>query len=400
MTALQRRVFDLVLFNENDADMVPLRISELSDVVDVMVFAETEYSHGTGRRKALSFNRSWLDEAPFAYYRPILGFDNISRECTEEAILNNPQQLKNRRKRTGKNWAARCRESYSRNELGRFYDELGGGSDDWAMISDADEVPRAKAVSLLRKTIIAKTKPVDSVFYPGWMQNRSWSGIRIRLINLLPVVSFGAIHHFKYTLGCERRWIRPGATWLKGPVAIHGSLLRYTGTQAARTLDGCFWAGYRHSCGPALVHRVFANASWHMSSLSGGVLGHLRKMRDNAATAYYTAEQKRPAFVIARADKCLHGETTAMSEQQQRARRQGFATHYERTPWGPGRPLPQYPDVPKYVMMALYHGHLQHFLSWNSSSNRISTVGFGEIIYNAQPTQLAGFVSEKTVRTT
>ena len=63
------RLFDLVLFNHVDHELVPMRIAELRGFVDVMGFAETEYTHSTGERKQLKFETEWLAEAPFAHYQ-------------------------------------------------------------------------------------------------------------------------------------------------------------------------------------------------------------------------------------------------------------------------------------------------------------------------------------------
>lgn len=52
-------------------------------------------------------------------------------------------------------------------------------------------------------------------------------------------------------------------------------------------------------------------------------------------------------------------------------RKGGAARGYMPTPWGLGRPLPVYPDVPRYIERALAEGRMRHFLSWNTSDHSI-----------------------------
>ena len=88
--------------------------------------------------------------------------------------------------------------------------------------------------------------------------------------------------------------------WVKGPVAVTGATLRRFGAQAVRTHEGCVDSipGVELGCEPiarwcvlaslriitieapsAFDRRYAPNASWHLSSLSGGVRGHLSKLR-------------------------------------------------------------------------------------------------------------------------
>jgi len=208
---------------------------------------------------------------------------------------------------------------------------LGGRADDVVMISDADEMPRAAAMDAVRKLVR--------------------SGSRTCL-------SLGAIHHFKYTVRCERSWRaeHPGATWLKGPTAVTGAFLRESGGQSVRTMDGCVEVGYRGKCVGPLKRAALANASWHMSSMSGGADGVVRKMEDNAANALYDGNRTLflTSTVRARAQNCLHGENTKSKG----------ASSYERTRWSRNL-MPRYPDVPQALEDAFRERRMLHFLGWD-----------------------------------
>ena len=393
VAAAPRRLLDLVLFNHVDQDLVPLRIAELRGHVDLMGFAETEYTHSTGERKPLRFKSEWLTGAPFVHYRPIRALANVTSECNIRALAAHPQNTWLRRKKQGPQWVNRCRESFSRNALGQLFEELGGGDDDWALISDADEIPRPAALAVLRKLMhqIKPTKCWLRMPPAGMAPNRSEAFIRRQIMHRLPAVSLGAIHHFKYTVGCERPWRLPGATWLKGPIAVPGALLKTVGAQSARTFDGCFWSGWRNSCRD-ISRRAISNASWHMSSLSGGFEGHLQKMRENSAHALYTNDSRtnqfEPRFVLERALQCQHGEDQTLKVKAAKASRKGLALHYLPTPWGQGRPLPRYPDVPMSVQRALSEGRLRHFLGWNTTTAAAEGAGvepLGQALYLSDP---------------
>ena len=104
-------------------------------------------------------------------------------------------------------------------------------------------------------------------------------------------------------------------------------------------MDGCIEAGYGPAkCFGPLKRAALANASWHMSSMSGGVEGVVRKMTDNAANALYDGNRTLflTSTVADRAQNCRHGEN---------ARSSGAAS-YERTRWSSSL-LPRYPDVPR-----------------------------------------------------
>ena len=333
----KRRIWDLVLFSEADRELAPLRIKELTGKVDVIVFAETEFRFADGLPKASAFDPAWLSmgthEGPqVRYFRiPAAGL-----EACKASALNPGGSTKVRDNRLRKRAGlvnSKCRESFGRNGLTQAFVELGGAARDIVMISDADEMPRAEAMDLLRKM----TPPGSHT-----------------------CVHLGAVHHFKYTLRCERGWRAgsPGATWLKGPTAVTGAFLRETGAQSVRTLDGCIEAGYGPGkCHGPLKRAAIANASWHMSSMSGGVEGVVRKMKDNAANALYDRNLTLflKSTVSERAQHCRHGENAKSSG----------ATSYERTLWSRDL-LPRYPHVPSALEQAFRERKLMHFLGWDT----------------------------------
>ena len=340
------RIFDLVLFSAADRDLVPLRIQELRDKVDVIVLAESEFRFSDGQPKPSNFDPKWLDIAKEAradvrHFK--IGYTGL--EACKVSALKPGGSTKviagaKMRKRPGL-LPAKCRESFGRNGLVQAFNELGGTEDDIALISDADEIPRAESMKLVRKLTSGRM-----------------------------ATSLGAIHHFKYTLRCERGWRpkSPGATWLKGPVATTGRYLRAAGAQSIRTPDGCVEVGVVPHCYGNLNRVAIANASWHMSSLSGGVEGVVRKMRDNAANALYdkNATLFLHSTVQQRAQGCKHGENSNSKGAQD----------YERTPWGKNL-APRYPDVPSSLEKAFSRRELLHFLSWETAPGaRAPTFGW------------------------
>lgn len=327
----ERRLWDLVLFSEADRELAPLRIRELAGKVDVIVFAETAFRFANGEPKPSAFDMSWLALGPHVRYYRIRpdGLEACSVAATRPGGVTRVHD--NRlRKRAGL-VKSKCRESFGRNALTQAFNELGGAPEDVVMISDADEMPRAAALDALRRMAPPRSETC---------------------------VHLGAVHHFKYTVRCERGWRagHPGATWLKGPTAATGALLRKVGAQSVRTMDGCIEAGYGPArCVGPLRRAALANASWHMSSMSGGVTGVVRKMEDNAANALYDGNRTLflTSTVSERAQHCRHGENT----------RSAGAASYERTPWGITL-LPRYPNVPLALEEAFREHRLLHFLDW------------------------------------
>ena len=345
VSKVERRLWDLVLFSEADRDLVPLRIHELAGKVDVMVFAETEFRFATGEPKPSAFDPAWLSLGSHVRYYKIRA---TGLEACDAKRLKRGGKTQVRDQRLYKRKGlvnSKCRESFGRFALTQAFVELGGAPNDIVMISDADEMPRAAAMDVLRTMV-----------QPGGRT----------------AFHLGAIHHFKYTLRCERGWRagHPGATWLKGPTSVNGAFLREIGAQSVRTMDGCIEAGYGPAkCIGPIKRAALANSSWHMSSMSGGVEGVVRKMSDNAANALYDKNATLFLYstVRARAQDCLHGEN---------AKSKG-AANYERTRWGP-RFAPRYPDVPAALERALGERKLPHFLGWGEED------GGGELRWDVE----------------
>ena len=171
----ERRLWDMVLFSEADRELAPLRILELAGKVDVIVFAETEFRFADGEPKPSAFDMRWLELGPHVrYYR----IRRAGIEACLPSALRKTTHVHDTRLFKRKGLASpKCRESFGRNALTQAFVELGGATDDVVMISDADEMPRAAAMDELRK-----------MASPG---SRT-------------CVHLGAVHHFKYTVRCER----------------------------------------------------------------------------------------------------------------------------------------------------------------------------------------------------
>ena len=148
------RLFDLVLFSPGaDDDMRKLRLMEIAGHVDQIIFAHTTFLFRDGSQ------RLWNRTGP-------VSTKNMSSHITDYAIVGDRElqgcdilelEKGNRRQRAAsvffKTKAAFCRESFARNALGRAFVEAGGTPDDWALISDADEIPSAAALQELRKQL-------------------------------------------------------------------------------------------------------------------------------------------------------------------------------------------------------------------------------------------------------
>ena len=334
---VEQRIWDMVLYSEADRELVPLRIAELAGKVDFIVFAETEFRFANGELKPSAFDMKWLELGPHVRYYRIrrTGLELCAASALKIGGSTHVHDA-GLRKRAGL-VNSKCRESFGRNALTQAFDELGGRNDDIVMISDADEMPRAAALEILRRMVSPSSR---------------------RCLHL------GAVHHFKYTLRCERGWRAgaPGATWLKGPTVTTGGYLREVGAQSVRTMDGCVEAGYGPAkCVGPLKRFAIANASWHISSMSGGVEGVVRKMRDNAANAMYDGNEMlfMKQTVVGRANACKHGES---------AKSRG-AANYDRTPWNRDM-LPRYPSVPLALENAFHRHELMHFLGWEDAGDR------------------------------
>ena len=335
------RVFDLVLFSDADKELVPLRIAEMRDAAHLIVFAETDYLFSTGKPKNRSaFDPAWLALAPNVRNFTIKAYPGLEG-CARETLIKNQKKHKEWKRLFNRHgmMQAKCQESFGRNALLAAFRAYGGQPNDVALISDADEIPRAAAMP----------KVVSMATRAG---RKRWP------------VSLGAVHHFKYSVGCERGWrkVHPGATWLKGPTATTGAFLSELGAQPVRTMDGCVEVaspGVTARCEIPTRRQAIANASWHLSSVSGGLHGTLRKMNDNAANVLYRLPSLfHPNHVLSRALDCRHGEKATTHA----------AKDYWHTPWNRDN-VPRYPDVPRSLEAAFRRGELDHFLGWRTQTN-------------------------------
>ena len=308
----QHRIFDLVLIN-HEYDLAAIRAKEIGDCVDKIIFAQPTFNFATGEpvRSRPPFPARLLSMHPNVIFYPIEP-TGLESSCM------------------GRAKTAWCRESFARNALLQAFDELGGHDDDVIFISDADEIPRASAVDSLRIKILAR-QPV--------------------------LHQLTSIHHFKYSLHCEER-----SAWQKGPVAIDAWRAREIGSNAVRLSKppNCVASGYRSSCGKPHIawHRV-ANASWHMSSLSGGIEGHIFKLRSNSETIVSNnlLDEEHVRWRMARCHDHLG------RDKNQRRNSQSW---YSITRWGTAQ-LPSYPDVPQVVDKLLKSGRFLHYLSNGTS---------------------------------
>jgi hypothetical protein len=296
--------------------MALVRIKEIGACVDKMAFVQPSFSFGTGEAVA-DRPRFPLELAQRASARTDLvsihsvGGASVDRECANLSARG-----------LALPW---CRQSFARNALFEAFQRLGGGDDDVALISDADELPRAPALQQLR----ARLRGDDEVdLGPG-------------------VWSLAAPRTFHYSFHCE-----DPSEWVLGPRAVLGSVLRMYGAQAVRLGNRylCWPSGYHASCPERRrpPHRVryqtISNGSWHLSSVSGGVRGHLRKVRDNSfrVAASLLAEEE----VVRRAQHCHdHLGRDGRTPNPHRP-------YFTPTAWSATN-LPSYPVVPSVVDDAL-----------------------------------------------
>ena len=308
----RHRIFDLVLMN-HEYDLAAIRAKEIGDCVDQIIFAQPTFHFSTGEpvRRRPPFPARLLSMHPNVIFYPIepTGLESSCMGAAKTA------------------W---CRESFARNALLQAFDELGGHDDDVIFISDVDEIPRASAVDSLRSKILAR-QPV--------------------------LHKLTSIHHFKYSFHCEER-----SVWQKGPVAIDAWKAREIGSNAVRLNQPpyCVASGYRSSCGkPHIAWQRVANASWHMSSLSGGIEGHIFKLRSNSETiaSNNLLDEEHVRWRMARCHDHLGRDKNSGPNAQ---------SWFSITRWSTAQ-LPSYPDVPQVVDKLMKSGRFLHYLSNGTS---------------------------------
>jgi hypothetical protein len=316
-------VFDLVLFN-HEYDTVPIRLAELGGLVDAVIFAQTAFTFSSGERKEVRFPVLRGDEAKLVR-RAVLNATPAACWTARHAGNFHPP-LKGARSSSKLPW---CIQSAVRNMLGVLFTRAGGTDDDWALISDADEIASGDMVAKLRH-----------------MDPRMSRGVLV----------LNSIHHFKYTLRCAEV-----GTFTRGPIAISGAVLRQLGAQRAR--DGgrrsCIPVGHHGSCG-RVARRPQPATSWQFSNF-GGVESLKYKLKTNSFAA--TAQLLDDTLVLEREHKC--------KDHLDRGPEYDFNV----TGWDL-RHLPRAPDVPRYLETELARGKYKHFLDISAPADRKwSTVG-------------------------
>ena len=344
------RVFDLVLFSPQ-ADLIVRRIreEEVGGAVDVMVFAQTAFQFVDGREPArvltpAASKRASRMDPPMNVLQGCRQ-SNISdyiisptaemRKC--ENVDDTLAQTEQGITKSQRSW---CYQSYARNALGEAFVRFGGRPSDLALISDADEVPRASAIQAIRKNYITTgTLPAT-------------------------VVRLGAVHNLIFGLSCERiEYGGAGQRWAKGPIVVTGADLLRHGAQFLRTTSGCMPVGFNayctckgrpnaHTCTykDRLKETTVGNASWHLSSV-GGVSTVQRKITEgfaitNSVMAQVMAarmEEPSAPSTSLNLSSCLELWFSIYPKKR---------TKMVLTPWAASGSLPMYPDVPRVVAIA------------------------------------------------
>lgn len=325
MQAPPPRIFDLVLLN-HEYDLAELRVDELAPFVHAHVFVQPTFRFNSDIPHARPPFPAALRARPAVFHMEVdLPVSMVARTC--------------------ETW---CRESFARNELGRAFVRFGGRDVDYAVVSDADEIPRREVFeALLSKhgsaASIALTRAHSgSGAHAGGLhlpQLLRWRTAQ-RNESRQRLLALTSIHHFKYTLRCEER--PPYAQWTLGPKLLVGRLLRAIGSQAARDIRSpfCVAVGYHASCsrgldGSGRPAATLQNASWHLSSMSGGVVGHAYKMEANSDRVLHRHDLSTLREVRRREANCL--------DHLDRPRA------FRATGWNASRLVPTYPDVPRHM---------------------------------------------------
>ena len=212
-------VIDAVLFTD-EIDILELRLNELAPVVDKFVIMEATSAHGSGKsRKPCLIDK--LDEP---WIRP------FSDKIIYEIIDLKPPYTDGI-----SGWA---RENFHRDALMAPVLEVSTSPDDIIIVSDADEIPRARAIQ-------------------GYLANKP------------PGVTLLRLDHYFYNVNCY------GGIWMRSSI---GALKDY---QAM----GGFQAPRGH-LGDVIERQVMAvgNAGWHFSSFFD--VPRLREKLANFAHAF------------------------------------------------------------------------------------------------------------------
>lgn len=212
------KVIDAILF-AGELDILEIRLNELNSVVDAFVIVEAEEMHGSAKKRTASLN---LDAPWIQPFRPKIYYNVLS-------WLQPPYT-------DGESgWA---RENYHRNSLLHPVLDASTSPDDVVIVSDADEIPRARAIK-------------------GYLQNKP------------PGVALLRLDHYFYNVNCY------GGIWMRSSI---GSLRDYEAM-------GGFQAPRGH-LGDVIERQVIAlgNAGWHFSSFFD--VPRLREKLENFAHSF------------------------------------------------------------------------------------------------------------------
>lgn len=141
------RVFDCFPFF-NEIDILSLRLHELDSAVDCFVIVESNEMHGSARTKAPVFESEACRKviAPFLHKIFYMLLDKLQPEYTDA--------------RSG--WQ---RENFQRAALMKPIKALRAKSDDIIIVSDCDEIPRARVVSACRNSNLTSIHKLNLDFF-------------------------------------------------------------------------------------------------------------------------------------------------------------------------------------------------------------------------------------------
>ena len=321
----RQRIFDLTIYNHEDLALW-MRSKELVNAsVDQTIMIQTAFTFNGAQKKAFKSDAPELDPQ-FAKRVQRVVLERPPPMCFADIYAKPVVSLKGTSNATMVPW---CVQSAVRNSLGLAFVRAGGRPNDWAIISDADEVPTAAAVESLRDL------PVRKKF----------------------VYRMGLTRNFRYTLRCTAP-NAPVGQWTAGaPVAVPGHVLLDMGAQRARDYGArsCVRMGYRGTCG-RLKRSLIENASWHFSSF-GSPESQMHKMQSNSYQ--YPTELFDAKLLRDRQRRCLPAVANSVIKELTKGQGRGY--RMTRTEWGPAS-LPRYPDVPKCLEDELARGGLPHLL--------------------------------------
>jgi beta-1,4-mannosyl-glycoprotein beta-1,4-N-acetylglucosaminyltransferase len=214
------KVIDAILFTD-ELDILEIRLNELDAVVDAFVIVEAQEMHGSAKHRKLSlpheFSKPWLRRfAKKIYYNALPKLEPTYTDGIS-------------------GWA---RENFHRNALMAPVLDASTSPDDVIIVSDADEIPRAKA-------------------------------IRAYLREKPPGVCILQLDHYFYNVNCY------GGKWMRSSI---GSLRSYEAM-------GGFQAPRGH-LGDVIERQVIVlgNAGWHFSSFFD--IPRIREKLENFAHAF------------------------------------------------------------------------------------------------------------------